>query len=257
MSLENAELTKIAVNTFVTTKMTFANMLAELCERVPGGNVDAVTDALGCDKRIGHRYLKGAIGYGGPCFPRDNVALSFFARQVGVDAALAVTTDKTNRGLADKTVEDLRPMIPRGATVAILGLAYKPHSHVVEESQGIRLAKALANAGARVIAHDPLAREGAAAELRDHALILDTPDACIKQAEFIFVTTPDPVYQKLTAAELKGNRASVTIVDFWRILDKEVSGKPGIRYIPIGRSRDEVANTKRLAALWNAEALDT
>ena len=79
MSLENAELTKISVNTYVTTKITFANMLAEMCEKLPGGNVDVVTNALGLDSRIGRKYLTGSIGYGGPCFPRDNVALSFMA----------------------------------------------------------------------------------------------------------------------------------------------------------------------------------
>ena len=256
MTLENAELTKISVNTFVTTKMTFANMLAEMCERIPGGNVDVVTDALGTDKRIGHKYLKGALGYGGPCFPRDNVALSFFAKEVGVRAELAETTDKANRALADKSVEQLRTFIPKGTTVAVLGLAYKPHSHVVEESQGICLAKALANAGARVLAHDPLANETARAELADHVLVMDTAEACIKQAEVILVTTPDPAYQKLKAEDLKGSKASVTVVDYWRILDGELKGKSGIRYVPIGRSTDDAANTARLASLWQAEALD-
>src|SRR5256885_614939 len=88
MTLENAELTKIAVNTFVTTKIAFANMLADLCERIPGGDVDAVSGALGLDDRIGRKYLTGALGYGGPCFPRDNVALGFFARALGSRAAI-------------------------------------------------------------------------------------------------------------------------------------------------------------------------
>src|SRR5712691_1744031 len=83
MSPVNAELAKIALNTYVTTKITFANMLAELCEQLPGGDVDAVTQALGLDRRIGPNYLKGALGYGGPCFPRDNVAFSFLADALG------------------------------------------------------------------------------------------------------------------------------------------------------------------------------
>src|SRR5256885_5459205 len=94
--------TKISVNTFVTTKITFANMLAEICEKIPGGDVDVVTNALGMDKRIGRAYLTGAIGYVFPCFPRDNVALSFIARQLGVEAALAETTDAMNRAIAKK-----------------------------------------------------------------------------------------------------------------------------------------------------------
>lgn len=93
MSMENAELAKVSLNAFITTKITFANMLADLCERIPGGDVDIVTDALGSDERIGHKYLKGALGYGGPCFPRDNVALGFIARALGSKANLAETTD--------------------------------------------------------------------------------------------------------------------------------------------------------------------
>ena len=111
MSLENAELTKIALNTYVTTKITFANMLAEMCTLIPGGDVDVVSDALGLDTRIGRKYLTGALGYGGPCFPRDNVALSFIARALGTEAPLAETTDRLNRSLAGKIVEHLLSLV--------------------------------------------------------------------------------------------------------------------------------------------------
>ena len=91
----NAELTKIAVNTYVTTKISYANMLAEMCERLPGGDVDVVTDAVGLDSRIGRKYLRGALGYGGPCFPRDNKAFAG-SRDIGADPALAEATDAIN-----------------------------------------------------------------------------------------------------------------------------------------------------------------
>lgn len=249
MSLENAELTKIAVNAFVTTKITFANMLAELCERIPGGDVDVVTDALGLDQRIGRKYLTGALGYGGPCFPRDNVALSFIARALDTKADLAETTDCANRSLPQKIVQRLRPMIRWGTTVAVLGLAYKPLSHVVEESQGIYLAKALSEAGARVVAYDPLAGNMARTELRDQAVILDSVADCLAQAEVVLITTPDPAFRALTAADFR--RSGVTVVDFWRILDKELAGQSNIRYIPAGRSVDDAANGARLAELWS------
>ena len=126
MTLENAELTKVFVNTYVTTKIAFANMLADLCERLPGGDVDVVSNALGLDARIGRKYLTGALGYGGPCFPRDNVALSFLARALGTKADLAETTDRVNRSLAATVIDRLGLAIPRGTTVAVLGLAYSP-----------------------------------------------------------------------------------------------------------------------------------
>jgi UDPglucose 6-dehydrogenase len=254
MSLENAELAKIAVNTFITTKITFANMLADLCERIPGGDVDVVSDALGMDKRIGRKYLTGALGYGGPCFPRDNVALSFMARALGTKAGLAETTDQMNRDLAEKVASQLRPMIQGGTTVAILGLAYKPFSHVVEESQGVSLAKALSRAGARVVAYDPLAGEMANNELHGTVVILDNIKDTLAEAEIVLVTTPDPAFQQLTAADFDTEKSEVTVIDFWRILKDKFHGKSNIRYIPIGHSINDEANTARLSELWGAVA---
>jgi len=250
MSIENAELTKIAVNTYVTTKITFANMLAELCERIPGGNIDVVTNALGLDRRIGHKYLKGALGYGGPCFPRDNVALSFIARALGSSADLAEVTDRMNRTLPNRVIERLKPLIRKGMTVAVLGLAYKPGSHVVEESQGIYLAKLMAGLGVRVLGYDPLANEMARAELQDQALILESLEECISQADMVLITTPDPIFRSLTAADFNKN-SSVIVVDFWRILEEELAGKENVHYnIPVGRSLDDEANVQRLQELW-------
>jgi UDPglucose 6-dehydrogenase len=254
MSLENAELTKVAINTFVTTKIAFANMLADLCERIPGGDVDVVSDALGLDKRIGRKYLTGALGYGGPCFRRDNVALSHIARALGTRAGLADTTDNENRSLAEKTAERLRPMIRGGETVAVLGLAYKPFSHIVEESQGMYLANALSRAGARVIAYDPLASEMAHIDLHGEIVILDSIKDCLSQAEVVLITTPDPVFKALTPSDFESEKSQVTVIDFWRILRHKLSGKSNIRYVPFGCSVDDKANAARLAALWRANS---
>ena len=248
MSLENAELTKISLNTFVTTKITFANTLAELCERIPGGDIDVVTNALGYDRRIGHNYLKGGLGYGGPCFPRDNVALGFIARAIAGPVELAETTDQKNRAFPAKIVQRLREIIPSGATVAVLGLAYKPFSHVIEESQSILLAKALSQAGARVICYDPMANDEARSELAYYALILDTLEDCLDQADFVLVTTPDPIFAALKADDFSNK--PVTVVDYWRILDQELMGKPGIKYLPYGRSINDDENASLLKNLW-------
>src|SRR5512134_1974596 len=96
MSLVNAELTKIAVNTYVTMKISYANTLADMCERLDGADVEVVTDALGLDTRIGRKYLRGAVAYGGPCFPRDNKAFGVLARDIGVEPRLAEATDAVN-----------------------------------------------------------------------------------------------------------------------------------------------------------------
>ena len=251
MSLENAELTKVAVNTFVTTKIAYANMLADLCERIPGGDVDVVSQALGLDARIGRKYLTGALGYGGPCFPRDNVALGYLARILGTRADLAETTDRTNRALAGTVLDRLQLSIAPGTTVAVLGLAYKPSSHVIEESQGVALAKALSRHGARVVAHDPLAGPLASQELKDHGLVLDSIGDCLRQASVVVITTPDPMYRALEARDfVQGGPRNVTVVDCWRLLASKLNGQAGITYVPVGRSVDDARNTARLSALW-------
>jgi len=257
MSLENAELTKISVNTFITTKITFANMLAEICEKLPNGNVDVVTNALGMDSRIGRKYLTGALGYGGPCFPRDNVALTFIANELGVDAKLAETTDSMNRAVATKIVEKLRPLIREGATVAILGLSYKPFSHVTEESQALFIAQALSKAGARVVGFDPLAGEMALNELHGQIVVLDSVEECLRQAEAVLITTPDPVFKELSAESFRNERAEVLVVDFWRILLDKLNGQTNINYIPFGYGSDDQLNTKRLKELWGGTAKET
>lgn len=260
MSLENAELTKISVNTFVTTKITFANMLAEMCEKLPGGNVDVVTNALGMDSRIGRKYLTGSIGYGGPCFPRDNVALSFMARELGIEARLAETTDSMNRSIANKVSAKILPMVRKGATVAVLGLSYKPFSHVTEESQGVYIAQHLSKHGVRILAYDPMSKEMAMEELRSSIVVLDSLEECLRQAEAVLITTPDPVFKNLTAESFKNEWSEVLVFDFWRILMDKLQNRPGIKYIGVGTSDDDASNTARLKDLWwekSGESLTT
>ena len=251
MTIENAELAKIALNSFVTMKISFANMLQEMCERIPGGDVDVVTNALGCDKRIGRKYLTGGLGFGGPCFPRDNVAFAFLAEQLGLSPALAKTTDQVNRAIAGKIVANIRPKLQRGMTAAVLGLAYKPRSGVIEESQGVFLARALSDAGMRVLAFDPLANGDAARdELHGDALILDSIADCVREADIVLIANPDPVFENLTAEALLGDKSRLIVMDFWRLLQGKLSGDPRIEYIAGGRCADEKAATERLQALW-------
>jgi UDPglucose 6-dehydrogenase len=250
MSIENAELTKVALNTFVTTKITFANMLADMCERIPGGDVDVVTGALGLDSRIGRKYLTGALGYGGPCFPRDNVALGFMARALDTEATLAEATDKMNRALATRVVARLQPMLRRGTTVAVLGLAYKPDSHVLEESQGVAIAEALAETGAQVIAYDPLANHMACHELRACIMVADSAVAALRKADIVVITTPEPAFRMLKAVDFIRPSHVITVLDCWRILASELTGQQGVNYIPLGRSTHNATNAARLADLW-------
>ncbi len=250
MSLENAELTKLALNTFVTVKITFANMLADLCERIPGGDVDRVTSAIGLDRRVGEAYLKGGLGYGGPCFPRDNQALGFFARALSTTAALPEVTDAANRRFTERVLERLRPLAARGATIGVLGLAYKPGTPVVEGSQSLVIARELALAGARVLGYDPLAGEQAAAALGELVTIVDSADACLDAAEAVLVTTPDEAFRAIRPDRIRRNgHGALLLVDFWRALD-HLRDAPGVVYVPIGRNTGGAESIERLEALW-------
>ena len=137
--------------------------------------------------------------------------------------------------------------------IAVLGLAYKPYSHVIEESQSVSLVEALIQAGIRVVAYDPLAGETVNIELGGKVVILDSLEECLDQADIVLVTTPDPEFKAIQVDDFKGK--NVIVVDFWRILDKRFSDQSNIRYIPFGRSSHESENIERLAKLWYIENL--
>jgi UDPglucose 6-dehydrogenase len=254
MSIENAEIAKIAINSYVTLKISFANTIADLCEQVPGGDIDIVCEALGSDSRIGRKYLTGGMGFAGPCFPRDNVALSFIGSRLGADCSLLETNDTYNRSLSRRFVEKLKRIVGVANTVAVLGLAYKPLSHIVENSPGVYLALAMADAGYRVIGYDPLANESARIPLQYRALIAESLGECLQDADVVLLTTRDETFCNLTAADFLQGGNQVTVVDFWRCLSDSVATAPGIRYVPIGRCLDDESAVDRIRRLWTKNA---
>src|ERR1017187_747231 len=185
MNFVNAELTKLSVNTFVTTRISYANMLAQVCETIPGADVDVVTSAIGCDTRIGQKYLKGALGYGGPCFPRDNVAFSALARINGAPALLAEATDQLNRQQVPRLAELILSRLPENGTAGILGLSYKPNTEVIEESQGMEIAQHLLKADASVVVYDPAAMENAKAHLAGRVTFARSAAECAHASDVL------------------------------------------------------------------------
>lgn len=214
----NAELTKLAVNTFVTTKISYANMLSDICDRLPGADVDAVTQAIGCDSRIGHKYLKGAVAYGGPCFPRDNVALTMLAKNLGAKADLAAATDTINRYQSSRVIAKIQ-CYPHKKSIAILGLAYKPDVNVVENSQGIRLANQLIGHNYQVSVYDPAALNAAKNELEKNVVIANSVQQCIERADLIVIMTAWPQFAEVGELLRRSNKRSM-VIDCWRLLDK-------------------------------------
>ena len=217
MNFVNAEIAKIAINTYVTTKISFANMLSDICDRLPDADAMVVTAALGHDSRIGGKYLTPALGYGGPCFPRDTTALASMARQLGARADIVEAADLINQQQIARMVDLVRGQLARG-TVGILGLAYKANTPVVEESQGVAIAIRLAEAGYRVLVHDPEAQDAAMAVLRDKAQAVDQAEACAAASDLLIIATPWPSFQHLPHAALRRKDGRLPVIDCWHLL---------------------------------------
>jgi UDPglucose 6-dehydrogenase len=240
MSLVNAELTKIAVNTYVTMKISYANALADMCERLRGADVEAVTDALGLDTRIGAKYLRGAISYGGPCFPRDNKAFSVLARDLGAEPLLAEATDAVNLAQTDRLAHVVQSRLEAGNTVGILGLAYKPDTGVIDESPGIALARLLGNAGYEVRVYDPVATEAALDALGGLAEGSSSVAELLAQSDVAVIATPWREFAELPTDALEREGRRTVVIDCWRLLPDEANGGP-IEIVRLGRALEEAS----------------
>lgn len=249
MNFVNAELAKIAVNTYVTTRISYANMLAQICDKLPGADVDTVTSAMGLDSRIGFKYLKGALGYGGPCFPRDNIAFGELARGLGVSALIAEATDAINNKQMENVANTVIEHLPEGGTVGILGLAYKPNTPVIEASASTNLLQRMVYRGIVVVAHDPLAMPGAKAIFQNQVVFAETAAECAGQADVLVIATPWDEYASLTPDDLKTDTRPV-VIDCWRILPREVF-VGACNYILLGWCAEETedANATLVASM--------
>ncbi len=233
MNVINAELAKISLNCFVTTKITYANMLAEMCEALPGANVDVVSKAIGQDTRIGPKVLKGGLGFGGPCFPRDNRAFVRLAKDHGVHGDLAHQTHLTNLHQVDRLKAWLIEELDEGMTVAVLGLAYRTDTPLVEESQALMLAVALAEKGFTVRVHDPVALESAREEVGDLLAYHETAEKAVEGAHAVVVTMMDPQYKNLEWQALRPSMAEKPhLFDIWRLYHGQ--DLTGWQYHPLG-----------------------
>lgn len=253
MNWINAELVKLSLNTFITTKITFSNTLARICEKLPKADVDIVSSALGLDSRIGPKYLKGAIGYGGPCFPRDTVAFSQMAKSLGISARLAEATDETNREQVLLLKELIKLKLAPGGTVGILGLSYKPDTNVAEASQGLLLAQVLVQDGIEVVAYDPLAVDNAKLVLNGSVCFSDSPKQCITASDVIAIITPWKIFQELRPQWFKRAESKRVLIDCWRFLDP-AKYQPVTEYIALGLGPDEFRTNLEYMVIDGANA---
>lgn len=233
MNFINAEITKLAVNTYITTKISYANMLARLCEKLPDADVNVITEALGLDTRIGAKYLKGAVSYGGPCFPRDNRALAFLASRLGASSGLAEATDFFNRAQVKVLADMVRCHHSGQDAIGILGLTYKPNTDVAEEAFGLLLAQELSSANLSVVVYDPSASAARVLGAHKNVHIATSAQECIRQSGVVVLATPWKEFGDVPSAQWVRQGKPRTVIDCWRTLG-HLDGMDGILYVRLG-----------------------
>lgn len=232
MSTTNAEIAKLSLNCYITTKISYANSLAAICEHVPGANAREILQALGLDSRVGRKALLPGLGFGGPCFPRDNLAFQSFAREFGAVAPMAAAVQTINESQPARIAEIIHSQLPAPATIAVLGAAYKNHTNIIEESQAVMIACELARAGYRVRIYDALAQKHLESEWGGLLeVVTSTKDACAG-AQACLLGLPSTA--EVSVDSLMGWMLSPRIViDPWNSMPT-LAADPRFLYRPIG-----------------------
>lgn len=229
MNTVNAEIAKISLNCYVTMKITYANSLAAICEKVKGANAAVIAQGIGLDSRIGRKYLKPGLGYGGPCFPRDNIAFAAFADTLEVKAKLAKMVDEVNKDQVVRIVNMVKEVVNKSKAVGVLGLAYKPNTPIIEDSQAIDIVELLINEGYKVTVYDPLALESAKSVLGDKVYYAKNQKECYKRSNVVVIATPWSEFRNISLQEVK----NIYIIDCWGLLKDHDKGL-SIKYLGEG-----------------------
>jgi len=235
-SRETAEIIKYATNSFLATKITFINEIADLCEKV-GADVHDVARGIGFDGRIGRKFLHPGPGYGGSCFPKDTLALVRTAESVGapiriVETVVAVN-DERKKAMATRIAQALGGAA-KGKTVALLGLAFKPNTDDMRESPALDIVPALIAMGATVRAFDPAAMGEAKKQLPDIVYCKDAYDA-MSGADALAIVTEWNEFRSLDLAEVRKRLKKPVIVDLRNIYSPADMAAAGFEYSCIGR----------------------
>lgn len=233
MSIVNAEIAKVCLNAYITMKISFANSIANLCEKIPGANSDEITCGIGPDKRISPHYFSGGLAFGGTCFPRDTKAFRQIFEQYGMKPSLIEAVDEVNdyqdTNLETLVMEELRGR--KSATVGVLGLAFKENTPVITKSPAITLIKKLLDKSVNVVAHDPLAGEAAKVLFEGQIEFVDSIDALLSGCDVCVITYRSKKFKAAIQRFDPGEKLQV--IDCWRFLEPE-SLHSNIEYRALG-----------------------
>lgn len=237
MDVRSAELTKYAANSFLATKITFMNEVANLCELLDA-DVDMVRKGIGTDARIGKRFLFAGIGYGGSCFPKDVQALAKSSSEANYDFQILNSVMEVNQQQKQKLVEPLLNYFDgdiKGKTIAVWGLAFKPYTDDIREAPALENIKKLRELGAEVKAYDPEAMENVKGILGDDIYFAKDEYDALENADALMIMTEWPIFRTPQFSDMKTKLKNNVIFDGRNLYSLDTMEKEGFKYYSIGR----------------------
>ena len=233
--IKSAEIIKHASNSFLATKISFINAIANICE-LSGADVEKVAEGMGLDKRIGRSFLNAGIGYGGFCFPKDAEAFIRISEKFGYDFRLLKAAQEINNNQKKHFVKKIEKSlwIVKGKTIGVLGLAFKPNTDDMRFAPSIEIITELQREGARIKAYDPQAMEKAK-NILNGVIYCNNPYDVAKDSDALVIITEWDEFRKLDLKRVKSMMKHPLIIDGRNIYNPEDVKKEGFMYISIGR----------------------
>jgi len=239
----NAELVKYANNAFLAMKVSFINTIANLCQKLPGADVEVISEGIGLDRRIGPLFLKAGAGWGGSCFRKDLEALLDFALKNSLELPLVEATLKVNNTQPYRMIELAKELIGElnGKKVSVLGLAFKPDTDDMRDAVSIKVVKRLLEEGARVTVYDPKALDNARKIFGESVEYAGSVEECLRNSECALIVTEWEEFKKLTPEIFIKHMKIPAIVDGRRIYDAKTFSNR-LRFAAIGLGEKKYYN---------------
>ena len=233
--IQSAELIKHASNSFLATKISFINLVSQICEKV-GADVTKVAEGMGADKRIGPLFLNAGIGYGGSCFPKDLSAFTRIGESLNVDCGLLKNVEKINELQKSSFVNKARSAVWnfKGKTIGVLGLAFKPNTDDMRCAPSVDILTTLMKEGANIKAYDPYAGPVAKQLLNGLQFSKDPYNVC-RGADALLIFTEWDEFKKLDLKRIKKLLKQPIVIDGRNLYDRALMKKLGFHYFSVGR----------------------
>ena len=232
---QTAEMIKYTNNSFLATKISFINQIANICQQIPDTNIDDIAATIGLDPRIGKLFLNAGPGYGGSCLPKDIKAIINLSSKLGVNSTLLTAVEKINKQQIGSIIELIKQNIGKinGEKIAVLGIAFKPETDDIRDSTSVELVNRLVKLGGKISIHDPRAIENARKIFHDKVKYLKSVSGAVKDCNCAIIMTAWNEYKKINNETIKHMNTKF-IIDSRRIIsNKNLNAK----YFAIGLSQ--------------------